>query len=567
MNSMRLRFVLFFLALLPGAVSLLPGTAPMIHAQGNPHARVYPDSPVFRGYRGERERQEGRHDGLRRQINVFMLERDAANGDPLAQHELGVRLLTGNGIAADTTRSAEWMRRAAAQSLPPAMYNYALLLHNGWGVEWNPFAALRLFRAAAERGMPEAQHVTGVLFTDGLVLPQNWDSAWTWFSKAAAASWPPALRARAEMLRRGLVQLNPDSSLAGNTASSPAASKDNNGTEDANGEDNSGAEDNNGAGTAWAPVLLDFDRPTQTAELKTETLLEEVLSSTSFASADSAALRTLLTDTADVGALRSLTEMAEWGNPEAMAMQGRLLEEGRHVPRDRWLAAERYATAVFLESMRAPMLLQNLLRSGGLGNELSARAWNGDARAQYVWACLKALDVETRLAETQALELLERAAASGHVASLTQLGICHATGRWVKRNRAAARTYWAEATALGQREARLRLAAMDVLTSGQSASRQSETRHSAEDVLQAEPSPDIPGALAVLQQAMAQGSLLAEVALAGSYERGIRRSPDPGKAVSLYRDAAARGSVTAWNSLLRMHDDIRPSDGPKRPSP
>ena len=486
------------------------------------HAQVYPDSPVFRSWRPDSERRDSRNEGLRRQINVFLLEREAANGDPLAQHELGIRLLTGNGVTADTTRSAEWLRRAAAQSLAPAMYNFALLLHNGWGAEWNPFAAYRMFRAAAERGMPEAMHVTGIFFTDNLVLRQNWDSAWAWVDKAARAGYEPAVRARQEMLRRGHIRLSADSSVAQAVVRSEPT------------------EANSLPQTNWTPVLLDFTREPQSASVATATLLDEVLASRLFSAQDTLLLRTLLDQHADSAALDTLKMLVHWGNPEAMALMGRLFAEGRHVPLDDWRAAELYATAVFLESARAPMLLIEMLREAGLSSELSARAWGGDARAQYVWACLKAMDIDTRLSDVQALDLLERAAAQNLPAALTQLGISHATGRWTTADLSAAELLWLRSSALGSQEGRLRLAAAVVLGRSKRA--------------------DVASALSLLEVAARQGSLLAEVAIAGSYERGIGRTANTGEAVRRYRDCAMRGSMTAWFSLQRMHDEARPQD-------
>ena len=67
----------------------------------------------------------------------FMLVRNANAGDPLAQHELGLRYLTRNGFPADTPKAAYWIQKAAAQKLTTARYNYGLLLNNGWGVAWN----------------------------------------------------------------------------------------------------------------------------------------------------------------------------------------------------------------------------------------------------------------------------------------------------------------------------------------------------------------------------------------------------------------------------------------------
>ncbi|MBE0645811.1 MAG: sel1 repeat family protein [Bacteroidetes bacterium] len=488
----------------------------MVHAQG------YPNSPVFRGYRPESSNKDARNDGLRKQINIFLLERDAANGDPLAQHELGVRLLTGNGVAADTVKSAYWIEKAALQELPPAMYNYAMLLNNGRGTVWNPFKAYRLFRAAAEKGMVEAQHVTGIFYTDNLVVPRNWDSAWVWVDKAAQAGYEPALRAKQEIQRRGYVHLSADSARV-----EPASPKP-------DGEESSDAQ----SLVAWTPVLLDFSREAQPKALATPLLFDELLASRDFTAGDSLSLGTLLEEHVDTAAWLQLTRMAEWGNPEALALLGRLYDEGIHVTRNRMTAASLFVTAIYLESARAPALLIELLRNSGLPAQLPDRAWGGDAQAQYVWASLKAMDIDTRLSDAQALGLLKRAAVQQYAPALVQLGICYATGRWVTADTKKATALWTQAASLPMDEARLRLAAARVF--GQNATM------------------ELASALSLLEAGAKQGSLLAQVALASTYERGTGRTADIGEAARRYRDCAVRGSQTAFNSLKRMYDDRRP---------
>ncbi len=91
----------------------------------------------------------------------FQLIKMANSGDPLAQHELGLRYLQGLDMPSDTVKAAEWIMKAALQDLPSACYNYAILLLNGWGVPWNPFEAFVNFKKAAEAGMAQAQYITG----------------------------------------------------------------------------------------------------------------------------------------------------------------------------------------------------------------------------------------------------------------------------------------------------------------------------------------------------------------------------------------------------------------------
>ena len=118
-------------------------------------------------------------------LQQFKLVQIANSGDPLAQHELGLRLLTGEGIAADTATAVYWIKKAASQKLTSAMYNYGIMLINGWGTEWNPFAAYQNFLLAAEAGMNQAQYVVGILHTDNLIVKRDWNKAYYWIKKSA----------------------------------------------------------------------------------------------------------------------------------------------------------------------------------------------------------------------------------------------------------------------------------------------------------------------------------------------------------------------------------------------
>ena len=485
------------------------------------HAQVYPNSPVFRDYRPREERRDDRGEGLRKQINFFMLERDATKGDPLAQHELGVRYLTGKGVAADTAKSAEWLRLAASQGLVSAMYNYALLRNNGWGVAWNPFDAYRLFIAAAQAGMPEGQYVVGIFHTDDLVLRQDWKAAFDWIARADEAGYAPAARAKEEILRRGHVRLAGDTTVRRDTAAvTPRAAEDDD--------------------TDWAPVLLDFSARNRTETIGTRQLLGEFLASVPMSAGDSAAFLPLADGRAQPSTVMRLHRMARHGNPEAMVLLGRLMTEGRQLGNDRLQAASLFATSVFLESARGGQLLIALIRDTALRERIAREAYGGNPEAQYLWAVLHALEFDTRLAPAQALDMLKRAAGQDHGKALVQLGLCFASGRWVERDERRAATFWKHAADLHDEEARVRLAAAAIL--GRS---------------------DVMGtrdALEVCEEAAAQGSILAEVALAASYEKGLGRTASKGVAVRMYRECAVRGSRTAYGALRRMHEELRPDD-------
>ncbi len=489
-------------------------------------AQVYPNSPVFRNYRPRTDGKDPRNDGVRRQINLFMLERDAANGDPLAQHELGVRYLTGMGVVADTIKSAEWLQQAAGQGLVPAMYNLGLLYNNGWGVEWNPFNAYTLFHHAAKAGMPEARYVVGIFHTDDLVLKQNWETAFEWIDQAHSAGYEPAARAREEIIRRGHVKLNKDSVLVREEDTPPPEHVSENRSQ-----------------PDWVPVLLDMNRDTsRSAGIATSRLVAEYLATVPLSRKDSLSSSALLGDDADTTAFLRLQRRARFGNPEAVVLLGRMYEEGRLAHTDELTAAALYAAGVYLESAHAVPLLIQLLRESKLGDTLPGDAFNGNAQAQFVWALLRALEIDTRLVESQALDMLERAAAQKHVKAMVHLGVARSSGRWVKKDMDRAEDLWAQAAELRDEEARIRLAAAAVLGRG---SRMT-----------------LSTAMPILEAAAGEGSILAEVALAYSYEHGVGRSANRGVAVRLYRSCAVRGSQTAYFNLRRMHEELRPDTEP-----
>ena len=122
----------------------------------------------------------------------FKLTQEANAGDPLAQHELGLRYLLGEGMPADTTQAVYWIKKAADQNLTSAKYNYAILLFNGIGVPWDPFAAFKLLKSAADDGMVQAQYVVGILYTDNLTIRRDFNLAYYWIKKAAENEYEPA---------------------------------------------------------------------------------------------------------------------------------------------------------------------------------------------------------------------------------------------------------------------------------------------------------------------------------------------------------------------------------------
>ena len=176
---------------------------PLVAQQDQKKPDDQPKSPVFKSYKPPPEKHalQG-SDLVYESWQAFITERKAVAGDPVAQHEMGLRYLLGRGVEADTSRGAYWIARAAAQNVVSARFNLGILDYHGWGVSWNPFESFSQFLWCAEHDMVEAELTVGEFYTENLVVPLDWDKARYWIGKAAKEGYAPALRALEEVQKR-----------------------------------------------------------------------------------------------------------------------------------------------------------------------------------------------------------------------------------------------------------------------------------------------------------------------------------------------------------------------------
>ncbi|HTP14028.1 MAG TPA: tetratricopeptide repeat protein [Bacteroidota bacterium] len=457
-------------------------------------------------------------------LEGFILMQKANSGDPVAEQEVGLRYLFGRGFPADTVKAALWIEKAARQNFQSAKYNLGILENNGWGVDWNPFEAYKLFLSAAGANMMEAQYIVGLMIIDNLVVPRNWNKAYDFLSRSAAQEYKPAKDVIAELTKRG-VHFEKE---AGPTGAPDTAGRPSSGTVSAKTD------------TAWKPILLDLQRDPPTA-IDDSTILRDAYReanlSLRYTFEDRIAKRRRVEEDSTMA---QMNEAAEYGNPEALTLIGRLYEKGMIVDRNLVLAAEYYIRAVRFDSPRASQLLFHLVREEEFQRIMNDPNRREDPDVLFVWAGLTALQYDQTLTPQKALELLEKGAAAHHIPSLIELGLCSYQGRWVKQDRNTAFALWGEAATSGSKEARVRIAAAKM--TGESDSRESGTY------------------LPVLFEAAQEGSLIAQLALAYCYGQGKGVAKNKGEAAKLYRICAERGSQNAFNSLKRMYDEIRPND-------
>ena len=113
------------------------------------------------------------------------LRNAAANGDPSAAYEIGVRFAEGRGVAANAAESARWFERAARAGLAPAQFRLGSLHEKGIGVRKDIDKAKRSYIAAASQGNAKAMHNLAVLYAEGAGGKPDYQNAAQWFRKAA----------------------------------------------------------------------------------------------------------------------------------------------------------------------------------------------------------------------------------------------------------------------------------------------------------------------------------------------------------------------------------------------
>lgn len=117
----------------------------------------------------------------------------AANqGDPTAQHELGLLYLDGSGVAQDDREAFKWFQRAAVENYPPAQFDLANLFLEGRGIAQDLQEGVRWMKRAAQQEYPPAEVNLGILYLREFALAANEAEALRWLHKAAKRQFAAA---------------------------------------------------------------------------------------------------------------------------------------------------------------------------------------------------------------------------------------------------------------------------------------------------------------------------------------------------------------------------------------
>ncbi|MGD1007292.1 MAG: tetratricopeptide repeat protein [Ignavibacteriaceae bacterium] len=460
----------------------------------------------------------------------FNLFKDANAGNPLAEHELGIRYILGMGLPADTVKAAYWIHKAAEQNLPGACFNYGIMVNNGWGVNWNPFEAFKYFYIAAENNMPQAEYIIGISYIDNLAVKRNWSEAYKWIKKSADGGFKPAAETLAELKKS--VSFSKIDTTHANTDQSDSGNK------------NLQAQDNQTSlNSSTNLVFIDFNTVSDTvSEIPNKTLLQDILHEGNEKLANVLHLNDKKDTTLafNPSAIDSLAIFGEAGSPEALTLLGKLCELGLYTKRDLTQAAVYYLRAIKLDSPRSPVLLWKMIRSQKYFVQLKKQVEDNDPRAMFVWYGLFSSGIDNQITETDALNFLKKAASLNYIPALNELGLNLYTGKFLKQDREKAVTIWQHSENLGSREASLRILVAEIF-----------------GYVKAE---DFQNTVAEIQKADDAGSILAQETLAYCFENGIGTETNEAKAVMYYRMAAQRGSRFAFDELKQMYDALRPND-------
>jgi uncharacterized protein len=460
----------------------------------------------------------------------FELNKEAQAGNAKAQHELGIRYLTGKDMPADTVKGAYWIKKAADQKLTAAQFNYGILLINGWGVDWNPFEAFKQFYYAAMDRMPQAEYVIGLLYTDNLIIKRDMGEAYKWLQKSANQNYIPAKETFVKFTKYAPKANDTIPKLVNNSKNYVSKGKD---KQDSNNEKS--------LQSSSGLVYIDFDMISDSIQvIKEADLVEDIKNSSNKELANSVKTAKDSSSYIDSTSMHVFLEASDYGCPEALNFLGYYAQKGIHFVKDPIGAAEFYIRSSKVDSRKGTILLYDLLKEKDFFTILKKEVDKNNPDAMYVWYGIQSLGFDKQITDQDAFKLLQKSAGMRNLNSVIELGQDYFKGNFVKQDKLKGLDIWKLAADQGSKEARIRIEIANLY---------------GEIYVN-----DKSDSFNYLQTAEEKGSLLAELSLADCYDKGIIAPKEKSKAIFYFRSAAVRGSVFAYNELKRIYDDIRPKD-------
>lgn len=462
-------------------------------------------------------------------VQQFRLIQQANSGDALAQHELGLRLLFGDGIAADTPSAVLWIKRAALKKLSAAQYNYALMLLNGIGVEWNPFEAFYFINIAASQNFAPAQYALAFFYIDDLIVPRNWRQAFYWLYKAKSNGY------NIDEQVLNFVEKNTPSSYKDSLLNDLMTSNENPPSNNLDDYSYSHYHDSSINGIA-ALSFIDFDASENPPEINERILINDLFSIDILNDTLRNAIKNL-EDLVNKTGVEYFLSTAKYDVPEILTILGYLYKEGKVLEKNGIKALEYLIQAIRYDSPRAPFILIDILKDKSLIQSLKNQINTDDKSIKFVWYGLTRFGFISVLLLKDAYNLLNEAAKDGHIYSINELALNYFVGNYFQRDKQLAIKLWKYSESLGSPEATLRIILSDVFD---------EQKNLEEKVFNE------------LFNFETNGSVLAQAAIGFCYEKGRGTKLNKALAAKYYRRAAQRGNRFAFERLKNLYNSVRP---------
>ena len=232
--------------------------------------------------------------------------------------------------------------------------------------------------------------------------------------------------------------------------------------------------------------------------------------------------------------------MQKPATPKRLTILGRLYEKGIFRETDLIKAAMNYIIASQLNYPRAKVLLLKLITQNFISELISKVKNNKDADAMFTLYGLATLGIYSHISIEEANHFLLDASKLYHLPSMIELANNYYTGKFKRADIVGAINLWKQAAAMGSLQAKIRLAAVNVI-----------------DAMSIE---SFDKSIQTLKEGAVFGSVLAQISLAYCYENGIGVSASKSEAVKYYRLTAQRGNQLGYDELKRMYNEIRPND-------
>jgi TPR repeat protein len=133
-----------------------------------------------------------------------LLMQSALQNYPLAQNEVGISYVRGDGVQCNFERAAYWYKKAASAGCKSAYYNLALLYgYKTTGIQ-NVKKSIYWMRKAANTGCPDANWQMGCRYLEGEDVAINFKYAMRYFRASAHRGHVDAMIKIAHMYYEGL---------------------------------------------------------------------------------------------------------------------------------------------------------------------------------------------------------------------------------------------------------------------------------------------------------------------------------------------------------------------------